>query len=57
MSVPITFLDKHNPEEFEIIGELNNGSDNAFDLVKPKLNGNYVYKRIAIRNISPEVVK
>ena len=57
MSVPITFLDKHNPEEFEIIGEFNNGSDNPFDLVKPKLDGKYVYKRIAIRNVSPEVVK
>lgn len=54
MSVPITFLDKHNPEEFEIVGELNNGSDNIHDLVKPKLHGEYVYKRIAIKNRNPQ---
>lgn len=50
MGVPITFLDKHNSDEFDIVGELNNGSDNEFDLVKPLLNGKYVYKRIAIKN-------
>ena len=41
----------------KIIGEFNHGSDNPFDLAKPMLNGNYVYKRIAIRNNNPEVVK
>lgn len=25
MGVPITFLDKHNPDQFEIVGSLNNG--------------------------------
>ena len=54
MGVPITFLDKHNQDEFDIVGELNNGSDNEFDLVKPLLNGKYVYKRIAIRNRHPK---
>ena len=54
MSVPITFLDKHNPEEFEIVGELNHGSDNALDLAKPILNGKAEYKRIAIRNKNPK---
>jgi len=49
MSVPITFLDKYNPEQFEIIGEFNNGSDNEYDLAKPILNGKQLYKRIAIK--------
>jgi hypothetical protein len=26
MGVPITFLDKHNPEQFEIVGSYNNGA-------------------------------
>ncbi len=49
ISVPITFLDKHNPDEFEIVGELNHGCDSEFDLAKPILNGIAQYKRIAIR--------
>jgi len=49
ISVPITFLDKHNPDEFEIVGELNHGCDSEFDLAKPILNGVAQYKRIAIR--------
>ena len=49
ISVPITFLDKHNPDEFEIVGELNHGCDSQFDLAKPILNGVAQYKRIAIR--------
>ena len=50
MGVPITFLDKYNPEQFDIIGEANNGSDNEYDLVKPKLGGKYVFKRLLIKN-------
>lgn len=49
MAVPITFLNKHNPDQFEIIGEANHGSDNPFDLFKPTINGKLVYKRILIR--------
>ena len=49
MAVPITFLDKYNPDQFEIIGEANNGSDSEFDFVKPKLNGEYIFKRLLIR--------
>lgn len=51
MGVPITFLDKYNPEQFEIIGELNNGSDNIYDFEKPKVNGKQQYTRILIRNV------
>jgi hypothetical protein len=54
MGVPITFLDKHNPEQFEILGlmsgakgdNLLNGNDG-----KPKftVNGKEVYARILIK--------
>lgn len=51
--VPITFLYKHNPTQFEIIGHehdlLGNGGDahiNQFEI-----NGKGVYKRILIRKI------
>lgn len=50
MGVPITIVDKLNPEQFEIIGEANHGSDNEFDLFKPTINGKEVFKRILIRH-------
>ncbi len=49
MGVPITFLDKYNPKQFEIVGEFNNGSDSELDLAKPIINGVQKYSRIAIR--------
>jgi hypothetical protein len=50
MGVPITIVDKLNPEQFEIVGEANHGSDNEFDLFKPIINGKEVFKRILIRH-------
>ena len=51
MGVPITFLDKHNPEQFEIIGidrplitQLT-GKQSRF-----RINGKEIYARIVIRN-------
>ena len=52
MGVPITFLKYHNGLQFEIVGEANHGSDNEFDLFKPKINGKELFKRILIRKIS-----
>ncbi len=49
MGVPITFMDKYNPEQFEIVGKINNGQPEPFDLAKPIIDGSFVYKRIAIR--------
>ena len=49
MGVPITFLKRHDDVRFEIVGEANHGSDNEFDLFKPKLNGKETFKRILIR--------
>ncbi|MBU0546028.1 adenine-specific methyltransferase EcoRI family protein, partial [Patescibacteria group bacterium] len=45
MGVPITFLDKYNPEQFEII-KFRKGDDDK-DL---SINGKYTYFRILIRN-------
>ena len=49
MGVPISFLGKHNPDQFEIIGEANHGSDNQYDLFKPIVNGKELFPRILIR--------
>ncbi len=49
MGVPITFLDKYNPEQFEIIGVINHGSDGEWDLCKSRINGKEKFKRLAIR--------
>ena len=50
MGVPLTYLKYHNEHQFEIIGEANHGSDNEFDLFKPKIDGKEIFKRILIRN-------
>lgn len=59
MGVPITFMDKYSPEQFEIVGMMSgakgdclaNGNDG-----RPKfyVNGKSVYARILIRNRNPE---
>lgn len=49
MGVPITFMDKYNPEQFEIVGEANTGSNNEYDLFAPMINGVKCFKRILIR--------
>jgi len=52
MGVPITFLDKYNPDQFEIIGVINHGSDHEWDLCKCVINGKEKFKRIAIKRIN-----
>lgn len=54
MGVPITIINKYNPEQFEIMGEANHGSDNEYDLFKPTVNGKLLFKRILIRNKYPK---
>ena len=49
MGVPLTYLKYHNEDQFEIIGEANHGSDNEFDLFKPKIEGRETFKRILIK--------
>lgn len=58
MGVPITFMDKYNPDQFEILGAtesegkgFSNGLwDETSKVAQPSLNQNRVYKRIFIRN-------
>lgn len=41
MGVPITYMDKHCPDQFEIVGKLNN----------PIVGGKTIYKRILIKRL------
>ena len=56
MGVPITFLTKYSPEQFEIIGVLNHGCDSIYDKAKPILKGKELYSRILIRNKHPKKI-
>lgn len=49
MGVPITFLTKHNPEQFKLVGELHTGKGNDYDFAFPKVNGTNKYVRILIQ--------
>ena len=65
MGVPITFIDKYNPEQFEILGAtesegkgFSNGLwDEASHVAQPMVNQARIYKRIFIQNKNPEPVR
>lgn len=48
MGVPITFLDKYCPEQFEIVGGYNYSMDLSGHPWNAKIGGHYVFKRILI---------
>ena len=50
MGVPITFLDKYCPEQFEILGKLDMGKIDEYNLGNPIINGKKIYKRLLIRH-------
>jgi hypothetical protein len=58
MGVPITFMDKYNPEQFEIIWTTDRGGDGMLEEYKkkhdrfdaPVVNGVGIYKRILIKH-------
>jgi hypothetical protein len=55
MGVPVTFLDKYNPEQFEIIGS-NRGIDQDPNRIYGRgsyLNKKETFKRLFIRNKKP----
>ena len=64
MGVPITFLEKYCPEQFEIVGRGDgNIADEEYPFYRrgfkdkggvPMIDGEFVYKRIMIRSISNE---
>lgn len=51
IGVPISYLNNHNPDQFDIMGQANTGSGKNYDLFKPVVNGVRKYKRILIRKI------
>jgi hypothetical protein len=50
MGVPITFMDKHNPEQFEIVGQMATTKIDDFNYGYPYLNGKKKYARVLIKN-------
>lgn len=51
MGVPITFLDKYNPDQFEILGNLGSYAPDGYSLAGAiYIDGKKVFKRILIRN-------
>ena len=63
MGVPVTFLDKYNPKQFEIIWTTDRGGDGYLEDLKkpwdrydaPVINGKGLYTRIFIRNKKPQL--
>ena len=59
MGVPITFMEKYNPDQFEIVGRADANiaqENNSYHIDgfkdkggAPLINGKFVYKRILIR--------
>ena len=49
MGVPITFLDKHNPEQFEVLGIANSARWIGFECYT-LIKGKKIYNRILIKN-------
>lgn len=49
MGVPISFMDKYCPEQFEIVGGYNYSHDYDGHTWNGKINGKYVYKRLLIK--------
>lgn len=50
MGVPITFLDKYNPNQFEIVGQMATTKIDDFNHGYPFVNGKKIYARILIKN-------
>ena len=49
MGVPISFLFKHNPNQFKLIGLAKHGRDNQYDLFSPRLHNKECYTTILIQ--------
>ena len=54
MGVPITFLDKYSPEQFEILGQMANTKVDEYNFGYPFINGARKYARILIKRIKHE---
>lgn len=57
MGVPVTFLDKYNPAQFEVLGNLGSYAPDGYSLSSAIfLNSKKVYKRLLVRNRHPAPV-
>jgi hypothetical protein len=50
IGVPITFIDKYNPDQFEIVGQMATTKIDEFNHGYPYIDGKKKYARIIIRN-------
>lgn len=50
MGVPITFLDKFNPDQFDIVGIMSTTKVTEFNFGYPFINGEKIYARIIIKH-------
>lgn len=50
MGVPITFMDKYNPEQFEIVGKMSTTTIDEYNFGYPYINGKKKFARILIKN-------
>ena len=50
MGAPITFLDKYNPDQFEIIGQMATTKVDEFNHGYPYINGQKKYARVLIKH-------
>ena len=50
MGVPITFLDKYNPDQFEILGIMASTTVDEDNFGYPYVDGKKIYARVVIRN-------
>jgi hypothetical protein len=55
IGVPITFLHKYNPDQFEIIGAMTTTKIDDYNFGYPYVNGKKLYARILIRNKKPQI--
>ena len=49
MGVPVTFFDKYNPDQFEIVGQMATTKVDDYNFGYPYVNGKKIYARILIR--------
>ena len=55
MGVPITFLDKYNPKQFEILGQMANTRVDEYNFGYPFINGKRKYARIIIKLLGTKI--
>jgi hypothetical protein len=49
MGVPVTFLDKHNPKQFDLIGKMTTTKIDDYNFGYPYINGRKKFARIIIK--------